>query len=146
MDSDRFYKTPHISFALQALYLKAEYPESNCVIRPNELIWYGMIKPTPVSRLYKIKIHCKGLNKRPRVVLYGDIIEGIDRSDFPHHFEIDKVKQEVVLCLHMPCEFNYKLWIADTIIPWTQEWLYYYEIWLATGEWCGGGHTPKKYK
>lgn len=39
-------------------------------------------------------------------------------------------------------EFNvYKL-LADTIIPWTVEWLYFYELWLATGEWLGGGEHP----
>ena len=29
--------------------------------------------------------------------------------------------------------------IADTIVPWTCEWLVHYEIWFATGEWHGGG-------
>ena len=29
--------------------------------------------------------------------------------------------------------------IADTIVAWTCEWLIHYEIWLATGEWHGGG-------
>ncbi|MGH8092034.1 MAG: hypothetical protein ACREIF_00990 [Chthoniobacterales bacterium] len=34
--------------------------------------------------------------------------------------------------------------LADTIVPWTSRWLYFYEIWLATGEWMGGGipHDP----
>jgi hypothetical protein len=32
--------------------------------------------------------------------------------------------------------------IADTIIPWTSEWLFFYELWLASGEWHGGGHDP----
>lgn len=27
--------------------------------------------------------------------------------------------------------------IADTIVPWTSLWLHHYEIWLATGIWCG---------
>lgn len=143
MDSNKFFRKPNIPLVRQAFYLKSEYPESKCVIQPNELTWYGEIKPTPVSRSYKIKIHCKGFNKRPRVVLYGEKIEGIERPDFPHHFQINEDKQEVVLCLHMPYEFDYKCWIADTIVPWTQEWLYYYEIWLATGEWCGGGHNPQ---
>lgn len=31
--------------------------------------------------------------------------------------------------------------IANTIVPWTSEWLFYYEIWLATGQWHGGGHS-----
>jgi hypothetical protein len=29
--------------------------------------------------------------------------------------------------------------IALTIIPWLLEWLVYYEAWLVTGEWLGGG-------
>jgi hypothetical protein len=32
--------------------------------------------------------------------------------------------------------------IAETIIPWTSEWLYFYELWVFTGEWHGGGHAP----
>ena len=34
--------------------------------------------------------------------------------------------------------------IADTIVPWTAEWLVYYEIWLMTGEWYGGGDWPPR--
>ena len=34
--------------------------------------------------------------------------------------------------------------IADTIVPWTCEWLIHYEIWLATGEWHGGGEEPNE--
>jgi hypothetical protein len=30
--------------------------------------------------------------------------------------------------------------IANTLVPWTSEWLAYYEAWLTTGgEWLGGG-------
>jgi hypothetical protein len=34
--------------------------------------------------------------------------------------------------------------IADTIVPWTAEWLVHYEIWLMTGEWYGGGDWPPR--
>ena len=30
--------------------------------------------------------------------------------------------------------------IADTIVHWAIEWLYYYENWAYTGKWLGGGH------
>jgi len=36
--------------------------------------------------------------------------------------------------------------IADTIIAWASEWLFFYELWLATGEWHGGGHDPTSSK
>ena len=29
--------------------------------------------------------------------------------------------------------------LANTIVPWVADWLYYYEVWLFTGEWEGGG-------
>ena len=32
--------------------------------------------------------------------------------------------------------------IVDTTIPWTSEWLIYYEIWRATGDLYGGGEAP----
>ena len=32
--------------------------------------------------------------------------------------------------------------IADTIIPWVIEWIYFYELWKITGAWKGGGDHP----
>jgi hypothetical protein len=29
--------------------------------------------------------------------------------------------------------------LADSIVPWASEWLFFYEFWLVTGEWDGGG-------
>ena len=111
-------------------------------MKHGQLIWYGKIKPTPISREYNIRIVCRH-EKKPKIYLYGDIIEGIDKTDFPHHYHKDINKQEVQLCLNLPAEFDYSLRICDTIVPWAQEWLYFYEIWLSTGRWCGGGHEIK---
>jgi hypothetical protein len=47
------------------------------------------------------------------------------------------------LCLYDPgvqagqSEWNETMLIADTIIPWASEWLYFYELWHATGVWHG---------
>lgn len=141
--SKKYYKSPKVTLAIQALNLQRQFPECICKLRYDKLTWYGKIRPTPLSRIYSIKLICHNLNSRPTVILYGDYIEGIERSDFPHHFRINKEKMEVELCLHMPYDFNYTDLISNTIIPWTQEWLFFYEIWLATSEWCGGGHNPK---
>jgi hypothetical protein len=32
--------------------------------------------------------------------------------------------------------------LAYTVVPWTSEWLVFYELWLITGEWLGGGTHP----
>lgn len=139
--ANKYYRNNKLTLSVQGLLLKSKYPESKTSVKNNRLIWYGEIKPTAISRLYKIKIICERGNK-PKVFLYGNHIKGIERTDFPHKYYKDEIKQEVQLCLNMPYEFNYSLRIIDTIIPWIQEWLYFYEIWLFTGEWCGGGNTP----
>ena len=48
------------------------------------------------------------------------------------------------LCLYLPGsgEWYPDKPVAATILPWASLWLYYYEIWLATGEWLGGGVHP----
>ncbi len=135
---------PHIvTLPLQKLLLQKAYPEAKCSLKHDNLIWEGKISPTPLSRAYNIRIVCHGYRHRPKVILYGDNIEGLDRDNFPHKFAIDKEKKEVVLCLHLLDEFKFLYPISDTIIPWTQEWLYFYEIWLITNEWYGGGHEFK---
>ena len=61
-----------------------------------------------------------------------------DNDRIPHMYRQER------LCLYLP---NNGEWapskpIATTIVPWTAVWLYYYEVWRATGEWLGGGEEP----
>ena len=50
-----------------------------------------------------------------------------------------------------PCFFDPKndwrpdMKIAVTIIPWLSLWLFYYEVWRATGTWYGGGTHPTEF-
>jgi hypothetical protein len=52
--------------------------------------------------------------------------------------------QQESLCLFNPekREWNPEQRLGDTILPWACIWLYFYEIWLATGDWKGGGDHP----
>jgi hypothetical protein len=36
------------------------------------------------------------------------------------------------------------MFLADTVVPWTSEWLFFYEVWHATGLWLGGGTHPNR--
>ena len=50
------------------------------------------------------------------------------------------------LCLYFPRtgEWSPSFPIADTVIPWSVLWLLYFEDWLSTGEWAGGGVHPRR--
>lgn len=43
-----------------------------------------------------------------------------------------------------PClfknEWSTDMLIATSIVPWLMEWLFFYESWMFTGVWQGGGH------
>jgi hypothetical protein len=49
------------------------------------------------------------------------------------------------LCLYLPRTFQWQPWmrIDQTIVPWTVLWLYYFEEWLDSDEWKGGGEHPE---
>jgi hypothetical protein len=49
------------------------------------------------------------------------------------------------LCLYLPGtgEWERHLRIDQTIVPWTYLWLGYFEEWLWSNEWKGGGKHPE---
>ena len=51
----------------------------------------------------------------------------------------DTTKQHLCIYYKKAKEWNESKFIAETIIPWTSEWLFHYEIWVTTGTWHGGG-------
>ena len=139
MASKFFKKRPAYSILQQKVALASAYKEGKILTsNKNELIWEGYLRPTPISKEYHVIIYYK-INHRPKVIVCGEELEKLDAKDFPHKFCINVDKRTIQICLHLYHEFNSHKLLADTIIPWAIEWLYYYELWLATGKWCGGG-------
>lgn len=109
-------------------------------VRNGELIWAFEIRPTPLSRLYKLRINYRKSDYPNVFVLSPNLTELASNRHLPHVYSTNPVK----LCLHFP---SYDEWtsdksIADTIVPWSYLWLNYFEHWLATDEWQGGGKHP----
>lgn len=105
-------------------------------------IWVGRLTPTPLSQTYTAQITRTPGNPLKIEVLEPtlELLDGYDRPE--HTFE------DGSLCLHYPPDKDWRpdKLIAKVIVPWIFEWLYNYEVWLETGEWCGGGvghHGPK---
>jgi hypothetical protein len=139
-----FYKKINpLSIAIQALHLHQTFPESKITFHGNNrLTWRGFITPTSLSQKYHIEIRYK-FKEKPDVVVIAPPFERYDDEKLPHVFSRNR------LCLfrYKYFEWNSEMRIDQTIIPWASLWLFYYEIWLATGIWCGGDeHANGKNK
>lgn len=126
-----------LNMAMQAGKIKSIFPASNLSFNQNELTWKHTITPSPLSDQYEIKIsYIRGKNPNvyvvnPKLTLYP----GEDK--LPHVY--DTKKQWLCIYYRKASEWRSDMHIADTVIPWTSEWLLHYECWLATGIWNGGG-------
>lgn len=92
------------------------------------------LTPTPLSRSYRVRIDYRE-NDFPQVRVLTRL-ERFEGRTLPHTFA------DGTLCLHLADDWNDGMLIADSTVPWAAEWLAYYEIWKATGEWHGGGEWP----
>lgn len=114
----------------------------HCTQFINGFKWEGQLKPSPLSVNYPIKLmYIKSRGRYKPQIFVTEVLkkpEGCDRLEHVY----SQTKQE--LCLYYPTahEWNDTMKLSETIIPWACEWLYFYEIWLITGEWLGGGVHP----
>jgi len=131
----RWMRQRTLNLAVQAIQLRRHFPDSHATIRKSQLTWLGKIMPSPLSAMYTVRIRYR-LQERPDVDLVDPKLETRDGKRPPHLFPGDK------LCLCLPNEWHGNMLLVNTIVPWAAEWLAHYEIWLATGEWCGGGVHP----
>ena len=137
-----FFKTKRLSLAQQKAALCKAFTNSKCKIINNKLIWESQVQPTHLSRKYNIELQYS-INSLPRVYIYGDELKKLNDPNFPHNYGVDVAKKKVEICLYRYKEFTYSMLLSATVIPWAIEWLFYYEIWLSTGKWQGGGEHPK---
>ena len=98
--------------------------------------WTVELQPTPLSLAYTVRLEHREADPRPKVTVVDPVLTCREGESLPHVFAGDE------LCLYYD-EFDArKHLIADTVVPWASEWLYYYELWLTTGDWRGGGVHP----
>lgn len=110
------------------------------VLRAGRLVWRYTTAPTPLSRLYIIRLSYR-VEKSPQVIVEKPALCSLagDRR-LPHVYEQEPAR----LCLYLPRAGEWQPWmrIDQTIVPWTAVWLFYFEEWLESNEWKGGGVHP----
>lgn len=116
-----------LNFAMQEWHIQKRFSGFELKLEDKKWVWVGHLQPTPHSERYKVKIVYDPY--RPKVFVL--VPKVLNRA--PHLYE------DRSLCLYHPNDksFDGETLISDTIIPWTSEWLYFYEGWLKEGVWWG---------
>lgn len=135
-------RAPPISAARQyfALSSSSIFPGQGG-LEKGRLVWQFSAKPTALSREYQLRILFRQGSPPQIFVTDPDLTELADGKDLPHVYQ----QKPPQLCLYLPGtgEWAPDQWIHKTIIPWAVLWLFFFENWLATGEWQGGGKHPE---
>lgn len=137
MGGKRYSGPRPIPLISQRMQLLKRYPGTECYVHKTTLVWRGRLCPTEYSPTYEVLLDHR-IGRSPVVFVVSPELTGHDGDRLQHVFPHN------TLCLHT----QDRDWIAskplaNTIVPWTSEWLFYHEVWKATGEWLGGGVHPQ---
>ena len=108
-------------------------------LNSNSFYWVYDAKPNALSDIYRILVVYHKDYYYPSVYILSNDISQLSKA--PHLYDREKIK----LCLYYPTDNNKwtkKDSLCNTIVAWTYLWLYYYEEWLYSREWKGGGIHP----
>lgn len=114
----------------------------DCRIGGQRLAARGTVQPHSLSRQYRVRLDYEPA-WNPRTWVDDPPLKPREPDGtIPHTYPGPRP------CLFYPGDREWDGWmlIANTIVPWLQTWLFFYEVWHATGEWFGGGvaHGPIK--
>ena len=102
-------------------------------------IWDYRDRPTPLSREYSMRITFQR-GETPSVFVTDPELSALaGERPLPHVYH-DPLR----LCLTLPGtrEWTGTMRIDQTFVPWATTWLYYFEDWLISDDWKGGGKHP----
>lgn len=130
----------NLTLSQQLLFLRANPTiEGEGTVRANKLTWRMAVQPTALARTYQTCItYLPG--ETPSVqIIEPDLQLLANGRSLPHVY-----KNPLRLCLYLPGagEWRPAKRLDQTIVPWTYLWLYYFEDWLGTDDWKGGGQHP----
>ena len=110
--------------------------------------WQYEARPTLISRSYSLRIEFKTSEKPKIYVDLPDLAALAGGRKIPHLYS----QNPASLCLYLPKKFEWAphMHIASSIVPWASLWLFYFEEWLFSDDWKGGGehvsaHEVKRY-
>jgi hypothetical protein len=134
------------SLAQRALELRGmKLPGSTIrMVGGRELQFRFSLTPGRFGRDYGCLLRMRPDSRAPDMFVMTPHLSPLAGPDpIPHIYRHDGAG--VLLCLWWPKrrEWVPRLKLTETFIPWTEEWLWYFEDWLTTRVWAGGGEHPE---
>jgi len=134
-----------IPIPVQIRFLANEFPNGEVKSHDlRHLRWEMIIVPSPNSSAYRIRVDYT-IGKSPKVYVIepAALKKAAGETHLPHVFDTEK--QQLCLFYSKIGEWDASMLLSRSIVPWASEWLYFYELWVITGEWLGEGigHSRK---
>jgi hypothetical protein len=109
-------------------------------LQAGRLVWLYTASSTPLSRDYQLRIDFRQGDVPQVFVEVPDLVDLADGRRLPHVYN----QKPTRLCLYLPRTREWSGWMRldQTIVPWAALWLFYFEEWLGSDEWKGGGEHP----
>lgn len=105
-----------------------------------QLTWTWQGAPSALGRIYTLRVKFKEGGRPLVFVDQPDLVALAEGRKLPHVYSESPTR----LCLYLPSsgEWHGGLLIANTVVPWAALWLYFFEEWLVSDDWKGGGLHP----
>lgn len=145
MSKKNYFKKKKFNAPIRSLAF-SKLPNSKVECKCNNIIAYVPIRCENGRYKYKLKITIDTFGYYKCYIVDPEI--SFESGIPPHIYFLDskideknKVFKALRICLHLPdsgeYETNSPVW--ETIISWAIKWTEFYELWLLTGNWYGGG-------
>lgn len=136
---------PAPSLAHRAMELRAlKLPNTKLSFHGGRALTYRFqVAPSDYGRIYTCELFVTPDARCPDVhVLSPDLPTIAGTKNLPHTYSTSRPGTK--LCLWWPKrrEWQPQMRLSETYIPWTVDWLWYFEDWLVTRDWSGGGEHP----
>jgi len=133
------------SLAQRHAELKAlRWPESTLeFVQGRELRFRFKVAPTPMARVYQCLLRVFPSDFPELMVMNPDPKELAVGRTLPHIYPHEGLGTKLCLWLPRTHEWVHQMRFSETYLPWAAEWLDYFEEWLVTDVWSGGGEHPE---
>lgn len=130
-----------LTAAQQFLNLRASPISSgHGALRAGRLTWRYVATPSPLSREYGMRIEFAQGGVPEAYVDAPDLQSLAGDRTIPHLY----CRKPFKLCLYLPRTYEWQpqMRLDQTVVPWSVLWLFYFEEWLLSDDWKGGGMHP----